>query len=113
MLALLLSGERARLRVDVVEAMRVWGGAPGGNEEIEEVNLNVCLLEPMVYSRSSAAAEARVAGLLRVVGMVVAVGVEDVADGGTDTEAICVKKSVNFLLFLSLREVFARILKVG
>jgi len=99
------------LRVVAVEALRTCGGAPGGNKEIEEANPNVRLLEFMEDSRSTAAVEARVAGLLRVVDIVVA-GLEDVANAGTGEEGLCAKKSVNFL-FLSLKELFAGILEVA
>ena len=58
-----------------------------------------------------AAVEVRVAGLLRMVDMVVPVRPVDAADAGTDV-GLCAKKSVNFL-FLSLRELFAGILEVA
>jgi hypothetical protein len=110
-LGLSLSGERARLRVAVVEALRIWG-APGRNKKIGEANANECLLEFMEGSRSMAVVEARVAGLLRIVDIVVPAGLVDVANAGTDADGLCAKKSVNFL-FLSLKELFAGILEVA
>lgn len=109
---LLLSGERARLRVAVVGAL-IWGGAPGGNKEIGEASANECLLEFIEGSRSMAAVKVRVAGLLRIVDMVVPAGPLDDANAGTDADCdgLCAKKSVNFL-FLSLKELFAGILEV-
>lgn len=111
MLWLLLSGERARLRVDVVEVLRIWGGAPEENEVIGEVSANASSLAFIENSRSMAAVEARVAALM-LLRVVVGARVEVVANGGTDAEGLCAKKSVNFL-FLSLRERFAGILGVA
>lgn len=99
------------MRVVAVEALRICGGAPGGNKEIEDAIPNVRLLEFMEDSRSTAAVKARVAGLLRIVDIVVA-GLEDITNAGTGEEGLCVKKSVNFL-FLSLKELFAGILEVA
>lgn len=45
-LGLLLSGERGRLRVPIVEALRICGGAPGCDKQTEEAR-NACLLEFM------------------------------------------------------------------
>lgn len=87
MRGLLLSGERARLRVAIVEELRIWEAAPIGNEQIEQASAHVCLLEFTAKgSQSMVDFEARVAGLLRVVVVVVPVGLEDIADAAVGTE---------------------------